>query len=183
MLGIANILLFLLLQRVSVFAEEKDIPSENIDCDVVRAICIDSNKPIEKKEKYLFMEKSAGRDVPLQIDADGVMYYYFSSEKVNLLDNKKRIIFGDSDDEMAYNPATGMRVAMIPVKKNKQYYIQLPDFIIETEYEVYAYIYPNPIKKLENEKVYAVEGRGKYVYYPFDIKKKPCGFICKCYAF
>ncbi len=92
------------------------------------------------------------------------MVYNISSEKVQLVDEKNRTVYGDTGE-----PFDGW---MLPVEKNKRYYIQLPDVIIDTEYEVYAYIYPNPVKKLENGKVYAVEGKGKYAYYPFVIKGK-----------
>ncbi len=193
-----KILMYLFLlsmcMRVSfVSAAESKVSVENTDSGMMKVYPkyeytnVDSLRAEGKT--YLFTKKSAARIIPIQINADGVMVYCFSSEKVKLLDNKRKTIIGRMDEEVLgvdysryeefvdEQGREGTRHYSIPrrlisVKENETYYLQIPAEVPEEGYEVYAYLHPKEVKKLENGKVFMSEGTGKYIYYPFRLKKK-----------
>ncbi len=149
---------------------------------------------------YLFTEKSLGKAVPLQVDADGVMLYSFSSGSVELLDEKKRIIKGKTDietmgwgfssvEEYYEDGERKVRIIpygmyLLPVRKDKTYYIRFPEEAFtegEEGCRMYVYMFPKPAEDIKQiaateyspgSEVYLSEGKGKYVYYPFTIQKK-----------
>lgn len=146
---------------------------------------------------YLFTDKSLGRNVPLQVDTDGIMLYGFSSGKVNLLDEKKHIIKGKTDietmgrgfssvEEYYEDGERKVRIIphgmyLLPVRKDKTYYVQFPEEASEEGYSVFVYMFPKSVKNIKPEETteysssseaYLSEGVGKYVYYPFTVQKK-----------
>ncbi len=152
----------------SVVAKEY-IPEQNIDCEYITAVSTDRmDKPgwASPKETYLFTEKSAGKCIPLKPEVSGIMFYSILPLKVELLDENKKEICGNGDSE------TMNQEEAIPVKKNKTYYIKLPDIIVQAEYKMHFYVYPSDIKFLEKNKTYMSAGTGKYVYYSFDVSRK-----------
>ncbi len=161
------------LISASVVSAASQIPKEHMDSKAVEVVHADTLEKdslgeiiITDEQKYLFTEKSAGCLIPLQVKEDGIVFYHFSSEKLELLNEKKQVISGEGDVE------TMRDVQAISVDKGKQYYIKMPDIIVEAEFEVYAYFYPRHINQLENGKTYMSMGIDKYVYYPFMISKK-----------
>lgn len=153
-------------------AAQERIPQQNTDCEYIIAVSTDKmDIPgyVSPKETYLFTEKSAGKCIPLKPEVSGIMFYSILPLRVELLDENKKEISGNGDSEtMDHEEA-------ISVKKDKTYYIKLPDVVVQTEYKMHFYIYPDKIKSLENGKEYMSAGKGKYVYYPFTISKKCLG--------
>lgn len=155
----------------SAMAEEQ-IPEQNIDCEYITVVSTDKmNMPgcASPKETYLFTKKSAGKCIPLKPEVSGVMFYSILPFKVEMLDENKKEMSGNGDSE------TMDREEAVSVKKNKTYYIKLPDFFVQDEFKMHFYVYPDKIKSLENGKSYMSMGKGKYVYYPFAVSKKCLG--------
>lgn len=145
---------------------------------------------------YAFTNKSEGKRIPLQIDKDGILLYCFSSAKIKLVDEKNSIISGKTDNEQLggaftrkeykdQGSAKNEPIYLIPVKKGKTYFVQFPNEFTEEKYGVFAYVFPKEVRSLKyGEKTskqgcfaYLSEGCGKYVYYPFVIKKKSLASI------
>lgn len=178
-IGILVLLSGICIQVSSVSASEMErekISEKYTDSESVQVYPMYSVYHVDwlKKDgkKYLFTEKSSGKIIPIQIGMDGLLTYCFSSDDVKLLDENKKIIKGKEDRNELGTDYDGVPIRMISVKKNKKYYIQLPENILGDGYEIYAYVYPKHIKNMEKGKNYYSEGTGKYVYYPFNIKKK-----------
>ncbi len=147
---------------------------------------------------YIFTNKSAGKIIPLQIDTDGIMRYSFSSDKMELLDENKRVICGKTDDVLLGN-AFPIRhdeethvssVFLLPVKRENKYYVRFPDTFTEGTYGMFAYVFPEHVKRIKSGKgkmvykdgyagdiAYLSKGNGKYIYYPFTVKKKSMAVI------
>lgn len=145
---------------------------------------------------YVFTNKSAGKIIPLQVETDGVMWYCFSSDKVELLDENKRVLLGRTDDEkLRYAFVRGTNteysvdrepIRLLPVKKESTYYVRFPDTFTEEKYGAFAYVFPQNVKEIlcrsgkkfinkggyDGSITYLSEGTGKYTYYPFSIKRK-----------
>ena len=95
MIGIICMFFCIVLDMSSVSAAQKTSGVQQVDCDTVTVYHADywglENYETNAAD-YVFTKKSSGKDIPLQIDTDGVMLYCFSSEEVELLNEKKQII-------------------------------------------------------------------------------------------
>ncbi len=190
-----GILLFCILSNVS-FASAQQTDPEVITAQSTDFYSYVMGRISIESCDYAFTNKSEGKRIPLRIDSDGILMYCFSSEKIKLVDGKKGIIKGKTDDEQLggaftrkeYDDHGGAKnepVYLLPVKKNKTYFVQFPDKFTEEKYGVFAYVFPKEVRKLKHgEKTrkdgclaYLSEGCGKYVYYPFVINKKSLAAI------
>lgn len=174
---------------------EKSVSEKNTDVNQVTpgSEYVDLRDEVDtfrqEGKTYLFTGKSAGKNIPVQIHTDAIMVYWFSSKDVKLLDGKNKEVIGRTDDEglgeecIKYERyineegeeaihITSTPRMLITVKRGESYYFSIPQNVPDGGYEVYAVLFPKSVKKLENGKLYMLEGTGKYVYYPFTIKKK-----------
>lgn len=185
----AWVMLFVMILPVSFVSAAGERGSEkNVDNSEVK-VCSkydDGYADTLRKEgkTYVFTKKTAGKRIPVKIQEDGIMIYCFTSEKIKLFDEKNKLVEGRMDEEglgvdyVRYEENSqstrrySMPIRMVSVKKNEVYFLQIPESVPEEGYEVYAYLRPKFVKNLQNGNVYMSEGTGKYVFYPFTLKKK-----------
>ncbi len=151
------------------------ITAQQKDSDTITAYHADEYHNIffgTKDADYLFTEKSSGKILPLQIKEDGVMFYCFSSDKIELLDDRKKVIQGKTDKEtMSYNYDAKIYERVISVRKDKKYYIHIPEMNKDEINGITVKVFPT-IKTIEQGKDYMIDGKGRYAYYSFTVKKK-----------
>lgn len=145
------------------------------DADEIKAVSSDilaetKDGTIANADNYTFTSSMEGKLIKIKPEIDGTLC--LDAGNTILDKNKKQLKLVQAEWDSCYYIKN--------VKKNDIYYVLIPqNFYKEHGYNfiVNAYVYPDNVSKIENNKTYIQSGQNRYTYKYFSIEKRTKSII------
>ena len=136
------------------------------DITTVSQVDLPEGSNLPKGPIYSYLPKDSGQEVTIHVQQDGILYLNLIADRdihegILLDSNRKNVPLQKTEDNSFY---------LKDVKKGAIYYVKLPE--IQESFLIEAYVYPDNVQNIVDNKNYVQSGQGKYTYKYFTVSQR-----------